>query len=117
MALALREGISTDDVKKAISASGAILTHASQLLNVERRELVDYIETHKSVQKHIEETKDKCLDLAETMLMQLVKKGNFPALCFYLKCQGKDRGWIENGPVTSTAVQVNVSISKEEAMF
>jgi len=42
------------------------------------------------------------LDLAEDHLTQEVKKGNIAALCFFLKCQGKARGYIERVEHTGT---------------
>ena len=38
---------------------------------------------------------DKNLDECESQLMSLIKAGNLGAIMFYLKCQGKRRGWIE----------------------
>ena len=42
-----------------------------------------------------QELVDKNLDECETQLMSLVKSGNLGAIMFYLKCQGKRRGWVE----------------------
>ena len=40
------------------------------------------------------------LDVAETALLAAVAKGEAWAVCFYLKCKGKARGWTERAEVT-----------------
>ena len=42
---------------------------------------------------------DARLDEAEGALMDLVRQGNVAATIFFLKAQGKQRGWIEGSPV------------------
>lgn len=51
----------------------------------------------RAVTEDLEETK---LDLAEKYLFDLMKGGNLGAICFYLKCKGKKRGYIERQEFT-----------------
>jgi hypothetical protein len=41
------------------------------------------------------EIKEEYLDIRESQLMEAVEKGEAWAICFLLKCRGKERGWIE----------------------
>ena len=43
----------------------------------------------------LEEVKETALDIAEDKLMGLIRDGNLGAICFFLKCQGKHRGYVE----------------------
>jgi len=43
-----------------------------------------------------EEVEESLIDLAESKLMQMIKKGeNLGAICFFLKCKAKHRGYVE----------------------
>lgn len=43
-----------------------------------------------------EEVEESMIDLAESKLMAMINKGdNLGALCFFLKCKGKSRGYVE----------------------
>lgn len=44
--------------------------------------------------------KERMLDLAESRLGSAVDKGEAWAICFYLKTQGKQRGYVERQEVT-----------------
>ena len=63
------------------------------------------------------------LDIAESEMWKLIKDGNVPTILFYLKCKGKNRGYVERQEITGQDGQpiswnetktyaVNESISK-----
>ena len=41
------------------------------------------------------EIQEERIDFAETKLMEKIADGNIIAILFFLKCQGKARGWLE----------------------
>jgi len=43
----------------------------------------------------VSDAKEELIDFVETKLIQQVNNNNLGAICFYLKCQGKQRGYIE----------------------
>ena len=47
------------------------------------------------LQELVTQIRNESLDLAEERLFDLIKEGNVTAIIFYLKCQGKGRGYIE----------------------
>jgi hypothetical protein len=51
----------------------------------------------------LHEAEETGLDVAESALMQAVKAGKSWAVCFYLKCKGKGRGYIERQEVAGVA--------------
>jgi hypothetical protein len=60
----------------------------------------------------VHEIKEERIDFAESKLMEKIGDGNIIAILFFLKCQGKNRGWVED-----QRVQVESrlkSLSKEE---
>jgi hypothetical protein len=48
-----------------------------------------------AVRTAIENARGKMLDVGEMALMKAVVAGEAWAVCFYLKCQGKNRGYVE----------------------
>jgi hypothetical protein len=68
---------------------------AAHELDISHKTLTNYANEWPEVREAIREAKGKRLDVAEGILDKLVDEGNLGAICFLLKCQGKDRGWIE----------------------
>lgn len=55
---------------------------------------------------------EKMKDVAEIKLYDAIEKGKIAAICFYLKCKAKDRGYIEKNII---AGEVNVSCKENAA--
>jgi DNA-binding Xre family transcriptional regulator len=81
--------------EEAIRKSGGFLTHAAKMLGVSVQAVHQRIKSSERLQKVYTETKEQYLDLAESKLIQKIKADDLGAICFFLKCQGKDRGYIE----------------------
>ena len=47
------------------------------------------------IKKALEHARQKLLDIAETKLTSKIIDGNLTSIIFYLKTQGKSRGWVE----------------------
>lgn len=76
------------------------VTKAAKLLGVSRTALSGRIGRHQTLKKAKREASDSLLDLAEDALWSLVADKNLGAVCFALKCQGKERGWVERQEIT-----------------
>lgn len=81
--------------KKAIIASGGFITIAAKSLGVTHSAVSLYIKAHPELQDLIEEIQESYLDFAESQLISLIKAKDKAAIFFYLKCKGKERGYIE----------------------
>lgn len=64
-------------------------------LNMARSTFYDWCTKDKEFNKGVEDVKESLLDLAESKLMKLINDENVTALIFFLKTQGKKRGYIE----------------------
>ena len=60
-----------------------------------RETLYKYIRAHKTVQNALEEARETMIDNAESALYSAVLNGEAWAVCFFLKTQGKRRGYVE----------------------
>ena len=82
-------------VVAALQQSGGIMAHAARKLGLDRSTLHTRIHNNQSLMDAMAEAKETNLDVAETKLMQAINKGELAAVFFYLKTQGKKRGYIE----------------------
>lgn len=86
-------------IKEAIVKAYGNLSTAAKSLQVERATLYAWIELE-GLDEAVQEGRNKRLDFAESMLDKGMKDGNMTAIIFYLKTQGKSRGYIERQEVT-----------------
>lgn len=85
-------------VKDAIKKSGGWITSAANMLSCTTLQLTFVISQTPELLETFLEVREKYLDFAEAKLLGLVKQGELEAIKFWLKCQGKDRGWTERPP-------------------
>ena len=79
----------------ALQQSGGIMAHAARKLGLERSTLHKRIHENPKLMESLEAAKERNLDLAESKLMQAINDRELTAIIFYLKTQGKRRGYIE----------------------
>ena len=82
-------------LKKAIKNSGAFYSVISKRLGCEWHTAKKYVEANEDALKLMEVEKENLLDLAESKLIANIKDQDNTAIIFYLKTQGKKRGYIE----------------------
>ena len=95
MARTRRPKRTNEQIMKALEATGGVLVHAAQKLQMSRDGVWKRIKKSPQLQRFFEDVVESKLDLAESKLMELVEAGNLAAIIFYLKCRGKHRGWVE----------------------
>ena len=79
----------------ALQASAGVMAHAARKLGISRSMMFRRVHDNEKVKAAWEEAKETNIDLAESKLMQAIQEGELPAIFFYLKCQGKGRGYVE----------------------
>lgn len=80
---------------KALTDARGMVTVAARKLGVSRRTIYNRLEKSEEIREALEEARDFTSDVAELKLFQAIEKGEAWAVCFYLKCQAKDRGYVE----------------------
>ena len=86
-------------IEKAIVKAFGNLSTASKSLAVERATLYKWIE-QEGLEEAVQEGRNNRLDFAESMLDKGMQEGNMTATIFFLKTQGKSRGYIERQEIT-----------------
>jgi hypothetical protein len=81
---------------------------ACKLVGLSRGTYYLYYNKDKEFALACDELKNVNLDFAESKLFQEIKKGNITAIIFYLKCQGKKRGYIDRADNEMTGNVINV---------
>ena len=85
---------------KAVGESNGLLTVAAARAGVGLTTVNRYVAEFPSVHQAVIDAKCKMVDFAESKLYQKIKGGDNACIIFYLKCQGKSRGYVERQEVT-----------------
>ena len=84
---------------KALNETKGFLTIAAPRAGVSYRTIKRYVHDYPTVKRAMEEAHESITDVAENNLFNAIKEGNITAIIFYLKTQGKSRGYIEKSEV------------------
>jgi len=87
---------------KAIKESNGLMTVAAAKSGIGYRTICRYVAEFPSVKEVAQEAHERMLDFAESKLYERIKGGDNACIIFYLKTQGKARGYIERQEITGT---------------
>jgi len=88
-------GLSIKHIEEALANNGGFVSKAAKTLGVTPQAIYLRIKESERLQITVDNVRNAKLDLAEDKLMALIEDSNLGAICFYLKCQGKGRGYVE----------------------
>lgn len=86
-------------IEKAIVKAFGNLSTAAKSLSVDRATLYKWIE-QESLEEAVQEGRNTRLDFVESKLDQKINSGDTTAIIFFLKTQGKNRGYVERQEIT-----------------
>ena len=90
-----KHAISDTQIEAAIRAHGGFLTTSAKAVGLSYRQILRRMAKSERLREVRDEVCEAHLDIAEDALVKAVKSGEAWAVCFYLKCKGKGRGYIE----------------------
>lgn len=109
------DGITVEMAIAALRAGGGSVKQASERLKISRRTFGRKFEVLGEVKEAISEIRAELLDLSEGVMLSLIKKGDREAARFYLRCFGKERGWVESTRLEgSGGGPIVIKIDKED---
>jgi len=85
---------------KALKETNGLLTMAAAKAGIGYRTVCRYVAEYPSVKEAAQDAKEAMLDFTEGKLYSKIRDGDNTAIIFYLKTQGKSRGYIERQEVT-----------------
>jgi len=80
---------------EALGQSSGLLTLAAKRAGVSYSLVKQYARDFPSVREAVQDAKESMLDFTEGKLFSKIQNGDTVAILFYLKTQGKARGYIE----------------------
>lgn len=88
--------VSANAVIEALKKTDGMVTLAAELLRVSYDTLSKYIKNNKKVQASLYAIEQNILDRVQSRLMRMIEQGNAGSVYFFLKCKGKERGFVES---------------------
>tara|TARA_Y100000310_G_scaffold101137_1_gene99044 strand:- start:5961 stop:6425 length:465 start_codon:yes stop_codon:yes gene_type:complete len=87
---------------EALGSTQGLLSLAARKAGVSYSTVKRYAAESPTVKQAVQDAKSSTLDFAEGKLYQAISQGNLTAIIFYLKTQGKARGYIERSEFTGS---------------
>lgn len=95
--------LKADAVSAALEQTSGNTAAAARLLGVSRGAVWKFIQSRPKLQEAVHDLRESMKDNAESGLHRAVLAGEAWAICFYLKTQAKDRGYVERSEVDMSA--------------
>jgi hypothetical protein len=95
----------TDEIKNALIECGGWVMLAARNLGCDSHTIRSRLARSPELQEILDHVREDHLDLAESKLLERIEKGELSAITFYLKCQGRHRGWVEKQLIDQTINQ------------
>ena len=94
-----------EEIEDALHAAHGLVATAAKMLSasgrkISRQGVQKYIDKSERLKAVLHEERETLKDFAEGELYKLMKAGDKSAIMFFLKCQAKDRGYIERQEFT-----------------
>jgi transposase-like protein len=91
-----------EQIIRALESSGGMIAPAARALGCDRNTIKRYLKEYEPIAQAIADQREATTDLAENRLRDAIGRGEAWAICFYLKCQGKSRGYVERAEVSGS---------------
>jgi hypothetical protein len=92
--------LTCDGVAAGLRELGGNMAAVARKYGVGRTAVFMFVERHPSLKEVVKECRESMKDDAESSLQRALLAGEPWAVCFFLKCQAKDRGYVERQEVT-----------------
>lgn len=86
---------SDETLIKTLEDSFGLVSVAARAIGCSKKHIYDRIKGSKKVAQALESIRESTIDIAESSLIDQIMERNTTATIFYLKTQGKSRGYVE----------------------
>lgn len=114
--MSLKPQYTKEQMIDALNQTMGLYALAADILGCAESTIRKYAANHPEVAEVRDKWREKRLDMAEMQLWRLIDKGNVASIIFYLKTQGKKRGYSERYEITGedgNAIEVNNTTTLE----
>jgi hypothetical protein len=84
---------------------------------VTRSAVTHYIERHPSLRAVVKEARETMLDNVESALHEAALRGESWAVCFYLKTQGRHRGYVEKTVIEGGENPLVIRVKRDDNFY
>lgn len=102
--MANKQRYSFEVVKEALIKAKGFISRAAEHIGCDQSTVRNYIKRYPKLDDVIKEQRETLLDFAESKLISAIDEGNLTAIIFFLKTQGRSRGYYEK-------IETNTSFS------
>jgi len=100
------------EVEDAIWASDGQITSVAKHLRISVFHVKDIFKRYKMLNQEFIEFREMVTDEVENALLNQIRNGNVTATIFYLKCHGKERGFIERAEIRQNKRGIRMKINR-----
>lgn len=104
-----------EQVVTALNETKGLPAVAAEKLGCTASTIYNYAKRYEAVREALTHQKEKRLDITEGQLWSLINAGNVTAIIFYLKTQGKHRGYVERQEIQVSGEDIDAAIESELA--
>lgn len=97
-----RDELNSEKVIAKINELKGNVAMVARSFQMSRQTMYKYINSHPTVKAAVDEARETMLDNVESVLYSKALEGEAWAVCFFLKTQGKARGYVERQEHTGT---------------
>ena len=83
------------EIAQVLLRTDGFIAAAAASLRLSRTAVYDYLKRYPTLKSVLADARENSLDVAESLLMKAVRAENLTAIIFFLKTQGKSRGYTE----------------------
>ena len=105
-----KKRVTDEQIAEALQKAGGFISHAAKLVGLTNGAVHHRIKRSEELQAILDDARITHLDIAEVELLKAMKGGQPWAVCFFLKCQGKKRGYVERQAVEHNGGDTPVNV-------
>ena len=83
------------EIAGALKDAQGLVSVAAEAIGCSRQTIYSAIEKYPTVKQALQDAREASIDKAESRLMKRIEEGSDTAIIFFLKTQGKSRGYVE----------------------
>jgi predicted transcriptional regulator len=96
----MKDRYTAERVAQALRDTKGLVSLAAKRLGCSAQTVRNYVERYPTVQQTLHDEREAMVDIGELALYKSVQDGEAWAVCFILKCLGKERGYVERAEYT-----------------
>jgi hypothetical protein len=90
----------SQQIIQTLNENNGMVYLSAKVLGCDPKTIYNYAKSDPDVQSAIDNARGELTDRAESKLKEAIERGEAWAVCFYLKTQGKSRGYVERQEVS-----------------